>query len=1211
MAQDKKKALDDKTKKLWGKRIEEGKEHAAYQEAQQQLLAIQAEQQQNLAVARAESKASFENNQTLAQAAELGAISASEAEQMAQAGGQQVNLNPATQQILNKYGAGQPRFQRSQSHSQQVTKQNITINNNITSNTTNDVKVPGGIGGPIQGRPLQFKSPGQQDSTGKFKAWISSAFARQNEEGARRDREYRQRESSLTRSASRMMKKLEDVGKTIGTRMDPRKIGSTWQSQLKTLLLLFGFGYLTSNWTKVLDKVSSIEEWVRNTWGYFSGENKETNFLSDIKTFIGGDGKESIVESLGKLLGNEGLFGYIKEYFNKIYQDRAQAVKEVKFPKIDTSSIFNTLESLGEYLGDLFGAITGGTESVKKTVAKQVEKEALGNSMKNYQDHGRTATTETIEIGDFKGDKGTLSLLDGSYRGLTAYSIDKEGNLDKNNLTEATLAASSEISRVKGLLDKGDLSQTSSLVQQLNRLYTTAKETKNNYVAVTDEFINSLTRDELRDLTSRKLIQRANYRVVYKNKSKEDLDNRENLDPTRRAADMYATQYAAYGIGGRLGSLATENYSSAIFGDWGAPIASATEYGLTALDRYLANDGRFILVRKGEKLKPGEQDTGKTKVVYEISPEGIKMITNRLANRELDDEIYLDDKPRLQRVFENKKIDEQLFKLDKLEEKTRNKLDQVNQSSIDNQANSIYPYRLENNLAKIDELRESLYNYSTGGYSAAGYTVENLTAGKDKIDAEFEANTEGNRFVTFTENVSDKIYSTTDGRYGSRKLTVDQKDRSKYAMKRLMEEGLNKEQAAGIVGNMIKESGLDPTLGHTDINGLHAGGIVQWNGPRYDTAKRYFGKPVEQVSFEDQFEYLIKELKGEVGDGAQERNGFLKKHGFKRGDAVLDVMKTTTSLQDSTDTFERIFEGSGDFEGYWTNKGKPNAQFHEGDRNKSRHDLAASVYKNAGGDLSNIKFVEYEDQKKESEEKVEEESFISILGKHIKEFIFNMGGLLGKVNDKVEEITSPVMEGAKKAIFKNGGKYGGPITDQFTDYNSYLANQDVLPDGLPAGLSYTEWKNRVYDITGSMPSNLDTTMSTTDYRTNQIISKYSKDYIEKPEAEVIKPESPKVENPEVISQNMIDIFDPDTYKKRDEWIESIDDHVLMMLASLNKLVDINAITGTSTAKVVDAVNNNTFASVQSSRQLAQANQAQIKNATEKSESLKDKSNNLV
>ena len=130
MAQDTRKALDEKTRKLTGKKIEEGKEHAAYQESQQQLLAIQAEQKQNLAVARAESKASFDNNQTLAQAAELGAISAAEAEQAAAIGAQAgAQLNPATQQILSKYGAGQPKFSRSQSHSQQVTKHNITINN--------------------------------------------------------------------------------------------------------------------------------------------------------------------------------------------------------------------------------------------------------------------------------------------------------------------------------------------------------------------------------------------------------------------------------------------------------------------------------------------------------------------------------------------------------------------------------------------------------------------------------------------------------------------------------------------------------------------------------------------------------------------------------------------------------------------------------------------------------------------------------------------------------------------------------------------------------------------------------------------------------------------------------------------------------------------------------------------------------------------------
>ena len=1231
MAQDRRKALDDKTRKLGGAKIEEGKEHAAYQETQQQLLAIQAEQQQNLAVARAESKASFENNQTLAQAAELGAISAAEAEQMAQAGGQ-VTLNPATQSVLSKYGVGQPKFSRTQSHSQQVTKQNITINNNVTSNTTNDVKVPAGVGGPLQGRPLQFKDPqvAGQSSVNKFKVWISQAFARQNEEGVKRDREYRNRENSLTKSASRMMKKLEDVGKTIGTRMDPRKIGSTWQSQLKTLLLLFGFGYLTSNWTKVLDTVAGIEKWVKETWGYFTGNNEDgKSFVSDIKSFFGGNDNESFLQVFGKLLGKEGLFGYIKEYFDKLYQDRAQAVKEVKFPTIDTNSIFNTLASLGEYLGDLFGAIVGGTESVKKTVAKQAEKQAFSNSMKNYMDRGRTATTQTTTIGEFKGDKGALSLIDGSYKGLTAYSVDKEGNLDKSNLTEATLAASSEATRVKALIDKGDTSQTASLVQQLNRLYNTARETKNNYVAVTKEFIDSLSKDELQDLISRKLIQKAKYRIIYHKKTKEDLDRRENLDPTSRAADMYATQTAAYKLGGRLGSAATENYTSAIFGDWGAPLASITEYGLTSLERYLANDGRFTLARVGEKLKPGEQDTGETRDLYEISPVGIKMITNRLSNRNLEDEVDMENKAALQEALTKKTVEEQVAMANKAEKNVRKKLEEVNNNPLDVQANSMRPYQLENDLEKLDRARELIYSNAQEGYVNANNAINNLTQGKERIDAKFEQNTEGNRAVTVARNiknkvnqatdyVQDKIYDYSGGAFGTPKLTVSQKDRATYAVNRLMKEGLNKEQASGIVGNMIKESSLNPNVKVRDNNGKFAGGIVGWNGPNLDAAENYFGRDIRNVRFEDQLEYLIKELKGETGAiRAVERHGFLRKHGFKQGANIMDVMKTTTSLQDSVDTFERVFEGSGDYAGWWTNKGKPNAKFHEGDRNKKRFEFATSVYNNSGGDLSKISYVPYNStpvtstnqQNNQKEQPAEQKSFLQILRDKVTEFITSFGGILDTADDKLEQAYSSI---SKKAVDQTDDKFNEKITSEFTNFNEYLQHQDSLPNGLPPGMTYEAWRLKVQNLTGSTSDKLQLNPDS-----NKILSKY----IEKPnlpeipipkekEAAVSQTTSAKdiAQEPIKIASNkdndLLSIFDPKSTQSYTMTFRDISDGIDEMNQKMNALVEISAINGGTSADIVDAVNRGTAVNAHSSKTIAQATAAKNKNTTRETPSLK-------
>jgi hypothetical protein len=146
-----------------------------------------------------------------------------------------------------------------------------------------------------------------------------------------------------------MMKKLEDIGKTIGTRLDPRKIGSTWQSQLKTLLFLFGFGYLAQNWVDILKKIDTVGDWIKGTWTYFTGGGKgqDTPFISSIKSLLGARGSESFAEIFRNLLigddknGEKGLFGHIKQFFTDFMDERARAVKLVKFPSLDPKDFNN------------------------------------------------------------------------------------------------------------------------------------------------------------------------------------------------------------------------------------------------------------------------------------------------------------------------------------------------------------------------------------------------------------------------------------------------------------------------------------------------------------------------------------------------------------------------------------------------------------------------------------------------------------------------------------------------------------------------------------------------------------------------------------------------------------------------------------------------------------------------------------------------------
>lgn len=71
------------------------------------------------------------------------------------------------------------------------------------------------------------------------------------------------------------------------------------------------------------------------------------------------------------------------------------------------------------------------------------------------------------------------------------------------------------------------------------------------------------------------------------------------------------------------------------------------------------------------------------------------------------------------------------------------------------------------------------------------------------------------------------------------------------AMQFFMSQGWTMAQAAGIVGNLIQESSLDPTRLNPREN---AQGIAQWTpvGNRQQRIEQYLGRPIRQASFEEQ-----------------------------------------------------------------------------------------------------------------------------------------------------------------------------------------------------------------------------------------------------------------------------------------------------------------------------------------------------------------------
>lgn len=383
------KSIEERTRKIASQRPEAGKEFEQMQTAQNQLLEIQAAQKQNLMERRVMANSQAEQNQILAQAAEVGAQSV--------AGNMQ--LNQATQQTMGRYGLSQPRTssQTKQQHSESVTRQNVTIHNNTTNITNNTV--PANIGGPLQGRPIQFQQP--QDGNGgmgKFRNWLNQVFAKQEDAAKRRDREYQRRETALTKSSNRMMRKLEEFSKDITKKLDPRNVGRTIGGQLRTILSVLGLGLMAKNFNKILD-------WI------FGAQNKvENEYIPSIKNFfawVKGDENarkpglitkltEGIENTFNKLffgsnstISNQfkekGLVGALKDMLKSTWEDIATELKrrnELGLATINLDSsrsilsaithpgeaVFEFLKNITNYLS----VIIGGDKAAAKLQATEV-----------------------------------------------------------------------------------------------------------------------------------------------------------------------------------------------------------------------------------------------------------------------------------------------------------------------------------------------------------------------------------------------------------------------------------------------------------------------------------------------------------------------------------------------------------------------------------------------------------------------------------------------------------------------------------------------------------------------------------------------------------------------------------------------------------------------------------------------------------------------
>ena len=475
-----------------------------YQEATNQLLAINEQRKSNNAQAKMEETLQAAQNNTLAQASEFVAT------QSPQATVQPANLNPATQNILGQYGLGQPKIQKTSSSSQQVTKQNITINNKNTTITNNNVSVPANSGGPIQGRPIQFQDPGQI----KFKTWLSNSFAQQNEQAAKRQRDYEKRDAALVRNSNKLMKRLEETGKSIATGLNPKNMASSMGNQLKTLLMVFGFARLAKEWPNLMTWVDKISKEV-------------SNIASDIKGFFSPDG------GLAKMLGgkdgegpltalknlffdkNDGILAYIRKWLSDRMEERASAIKNIPKPEISLD-IKGSLGNIVKYLGDILGALVNPTAVATNTVSSKATESAQEYQEDNYKALRKSIGKKELIDGEEKSiSSGDAALVRGEYRGLTNTSLDKEGNL--TGTAGSTIAQGLELDRALISSKSGNL-QTATIATGLNRLQNVANE-KGSVTLSKDFLVSSIGEEGIKELG----LKPTAYSYVARPKTAEEL----------------------------------------------------------------------------------------------------------------------------------------------------------------------------------------------------------------------------------------------------------------------------------------------------------------------------------------------------------------------------------------------------------------------------------------------------------------------------------------------------------------------------------------------------------------------------------------------------------------------------------------------------------------------------------------------------------------
>lgn len=848
-------------------------------QAQSEIGDIQSELRNHLAMEQAQDQSRLQEAQTISQAAQ----GMMEMENQDQLQGQVSVMNPQTQAALGKYGVKPGRTQntsRNQSSGRTMTKTGDTTNiknENITNNHTEIRVTQPSI--PISQPSISVQSqPRKEDNTSKFKAWLSGMFAKQENEAEVQRKEYRKKEWNLGRTTSRLMKRIAEATSGLASRLDPKNMTSSLGGQLKWLLLIFGATMIGKVWKPTMKFLANLEAGFRSVFGLpINGDLRKSSsgtisVIDQIKGFIGikkGE-NDTLIGGIGKVFmqGIDKLINKLKFWF----EDRANALKDVEFPNIKTPSfgllgpvmaplmegLTDTFKGLTQYIGDLITVALGGSKGKVKVAARKIERQA------------QNVFTDTTGKQTSAGDSGLIGGKGRNYMRDSDY--DMFGNL-KNNASSTQAMSRSLVSLFN---DKSGKAHTAEIGTGVGQLFNVAQ--RSGKVVIDPELLQylGLSPADVLSLQRNKQLHLEKYRIIGVRPTTEAQKN--ELATYKGSINKWGAAATGGALGAAIGFSAGSfipvvgNAAGTIIGGaLGTAIGGFTGAGIgMGVDKYFRNKSMKGLYPKLVRADSGERGAdgslGVPKMMWVLTKEGADVVTAKFTkgmhNRDMD---------ITNREFYSKlrKIEERYKRLHGVSGPIRQNI-QTNELQAYQGELDAYNKRYYNEFESNDPNSANMRNY--GNWNTMVNSVSSAFRGLSSFAA--------GGLRSFGN------WSTTERLTGKQVIS-----RSNYLINELMKEGLTEEQAAGVAGNIMRESGFRTNLAG-DYNTSF--GIAQWHNERntaYNTDYGASGRLVD-APYEDQVKYLIWEAK---------KNG------------SLAAVKQASNYTDAVDIWERKFENSADY----------------------------------------------------------------------------------------------------------------------------------------------------------------------------------------------------------------------------------------------------------------------------------------------------------